>query len=118
MDTEQLALLCNFAEMAVREMEKDKLCSLQRGDSLAEEMRADGMHRAVKTLTEGLFVVDVQSPGWRILLMNEQAATFAGNDTVCHYMQSSSILFAGAVCYVFGHTVVSECREGNSTKQN
>lgn len=78
MDTEQLALLCNFAEMAVREMEKDKLCSLQRGGSLAEEMHADGLHRAVKALTEGLFVIDVMSPGWKILLMNEQAEEFAG----------------------------------------
>lgn len=78
LDTEQMALLCNFAEMAVREMEKDKLCSLQRGNSLAEEMTADGMHRAVKALTEGLFVIDVMSPGWKILLMNEQAAEFAG----------------------------------------
>ena len=78
LDTEQMALLCNFAEMAVREMEKGKLCSLQRGDSLADEMTADGMHRAVKALTEGLFVIDVMSPGWKILLMNEQAAEFAG----------------------------------------
>ena len=78
LDTEQMALLCNFAEMAVREMEKDKLCSLQRGNSLTDEMTADGMHRAVKALTEGLFVVDVMSPGWKILLMNEQAAEFAG----------------------------------------
>ncbi|KAL3138629.1 hypothetical protein ABBQ32_006391 [Trebouxia sp. C0010 RCD-2024] len=78
MDTEQMALLCNFAEMAVREMEKDKLCTLQRGNSLAAEMTADGMHRAVKALTEGLFVIDVMSPGWKILLMNEQAEDFAG----------------------------------------
>lgn len=78
MDTEQMALLCNFAEMAVREMEKDKLCTLQRGNSLAAEMTADGMHRAVKALTEGLFVIDVLSPGWKILLMNEQAEDFAG----------------------------------------
>lgn len=82
LDTEQIALLCNFAEMAVREMEKDKLCSLQRGNSLAAEMTADGMHRAVKALTEGVFVIDVQSPGWKILLMNEQAASFAGLATV------------------------------------
>ena len=78
LDTEQMTLLCNFAEMAVREMEKDKLRSLQRGNSLADEMTADGMHRAVKALTEGLFVIDVMSPGWKILLMNEQAAEFAG----------------------------------------
>lgn len=78
LDTEQLALLCNFAEMAVREMEKDKLCTLQRGDSLAAQMTADGMHRAVKALTQGLFVVDVTAPGWKILLMNDQAASFAG----------------------------------------
>lgn len=84
MDTEQLAILCNFAEMAVREMEKDKLCSLQRGNSLADEMTADGMHRAVKTLTQGLFVVDVMSPGWTVLLMNEQAAEFAGRHLLRH----------------------------------
>lgn len=78
LDTEQLALLCNFAEMAVREMEKDKLCTLKRGDSLVAEMTADGMHRAAKALTQGVFVVDVTAPGWKVLLMNDQAASFAG----------------------------------------
>lgn len=80
LDTEQLALLCNFAEMAVREMEKDKLCTLKRGDSLVAEMTADGMHRAAKALTQGVFVVDVTAPGWKVLLMNDQAACFAGVD--------------------------------------
>ncbi len=78
LDTEQLALLCNFAEMAVREMEKDKLCTLKRGDSLVAEMTADGMHRAAKALTQGVFVVDVTAPGWKVLLMNDQAASFVG----------------------------------------
>ena len=91
MDTEQLALLCNFAEMAVREMEKDKLCSLQRGDSLAEEMHADGLHRAVKALTEGVFVIDVMSPGWKILLMNEQAEEFAGAFPCLDHVVSSRL---------------------------
>lgn len=76
LDTEQLALLCNFAEMAVREMEKDKLAGLQRGNSLAEEMTDYGMHRAVKALTHGLLVVDARSPGWPVLFMNDQGADF------------------------------------------
>ena len=78
LDTEQLTLLCNFAEMAVREMEKDKMCTLQRGNSLAAEMTAGGNHRAAKALTQGLFVVDANAPGWKILLLNDKAAAFAG----------------------------------------
>lgn len=80
LDTEQLALLCNFAEMAVREMEKDKLSGLQRGNSLAEEMTGHGMHRAVKALTHGLLVVDVRSLGWPVLFMNDQGADYVGTD--------------------------------------
>lgn len=64
--------------MAVREMEKDKLIGLQRGNSLAAEMTDYGMHRAVKALTNGLLVVDVRSDGWPVLFMNEQAADFVG----------------------------------------
>ena len=33
LDAEQLALLCNFAEMVVREMEKDKLLQMERRGS-------------------------------------------------------------------------------------
>lgn len=81
LDTEQLALLCNFAEMAVREMEKDKLSGLQRGNSLAEEMTGHGMHRAVKALTHGLLVVDVRSSGWPVLFMNDQGADYVGESS-------------------------------------
>lgn len=63
LDTEQLTLLCNFAEMAVREMEKDKMCTLQRGNSLGAEGTAGGNHRAAKALTQGLFVADVSATG-------------------------------------------------------
>ncbi|KAL3154006.1 hypothetical protein ABBQ32_013559 [Trebouxia sp. C0010 RCD-2024] len=46
--------------MAVREMEKDKMCTLQRGNSLGAEGTAGGNHRAAKALTQGLFVSDLR----------------------------------------------------------
>lgn len=96
LDTDQLALLCNFAEMAVREMEKDKLCGLQRGKSLAAEMTDFGMHRAAKALTSGLLVVDVRSPGWPVQFMNDQAAEFVGGfASVCSVHASQ---YAGGGC--------------------
>ena len=105
LDTEQLALLCNFAEMAVREMEKDKLTGLQRGKSLAAEMKDHGMHRAVKALTSGLLVVDVRSMGWPVQFMNDQAADFVGESSAlrsgCVYMSACvwcAIGLASAAC--------------------
>ena len=51
LDAEQLALLCNFAEMVVREMEKDKLLQMERRGS--QQVHASKAVEAVEAVGQG-----------------------------------------------------------------
>lgn len=96
---EQYNMLIQFAELTVREIEKDKLATLQRivkshaegaglspsasGRSSAiytggEGASAAGLSRAVDCFREGVMLVDLAAPGWSVLYVNEAFVTATG----------------------------------------
>jgi serine/threonine protein kinase len=98
--SEQYNLLAQFAELAVREIEKDKLNLLQkmvqeqRGalglsgsispsgsirSSVSELEPANwGLSRAADCFVEGVMLVDVATPSWQILYTNPAFSTVLG----------------------------------------
>lgn len=81
LSAESCALLCNFAEMVVREIERDKVPApvqpevtvLPSGNSVS-----GGSIRGTNASKEGVFCCDTSDPKWRILFMNDAAALMAG----------------------------------------
>lgn len=66
-DAESCRLLCNFAEVVVRELEKDEAKAAEQR-SLE---RVSGFQQSLETESEGILLVDTSTPDWNILFQNE-----------------------------------------------
>ncbi|KAK9811611.1 hypothetical protein WJX72_006916 [[Myrmecia] bisecta] len=77
-DASCCAILCNFAEMVVREIEADS--ALQHQRQLTAQMTEDNrkLQQAVAAGTAGVVLVDVESPEWPILFCNPVWARVSG----------------------------------------
>ena len=71
MDVDRAALLCNFAELVVRELEAGWAARRQRLHSLR-------LLRAMDAYKQAFLFVDASRPGWRVLYMNDEAVKRTG----------------------------------------
>ena len=76
MDIDRAALLCNFAELVVRELEAEWATRQQRLHSLR-------LLRAMDAYKQAFLFVDVSRPGWRVLYMNDEAMKRTGAGLAC-----------------------------------
>ncbi|KAK9916182.1 hypothetical protein WJX75_009766 [Coccomyxa subellipsoidea] len=70
-DEERAAILCNLAELVVRELEAAWAAQYQRRHSLK-------LMRAMSCYNQAFLVVDTSAPGWRILHTNESITAHTG----------------------------------------
>ena len=70
-DSNSTAILANFAELVVRELEMHAV--LQRQLSVAKMLK-----RAMDCYNQGYLFVDVAMPGWRIMHVNQAFSTCTG----------------------------------------
>ncbi|KAL0037106.1 hypothetical protein WJX79_000594 [Trebouxia sp. C0005] len=66
-DAESCRLLCNFAEVVVRELEKDAA----RAAEQRSLERVSGFQQSLEAESEGILLVDTSTPDWNILFQNE-----------------------------------------------
>ena len=72
-------MLLHLLQMAVREIEKDKLIELQRRQSLEMmDLHSAGLGRVATALEQGVAAVNMHTKGCEILWVNDTAAKFAG----------------------------------------
>ena len=76
MDVDRAALLCNFAELVVRELEAGWAARQQRLHSLR-------LLRAMDAYKQAFLFVDASAPGWRVLYMNDEAMKRTGAGLAC-----------------------------------
>ena len=70
-DEERAAILCNLAELVVRELEAAWAAQYQRRHSLK-------LMRAMSCYNQAFLVVDTSAPGWRILHANDSITVHTG----------------------------------------
>ena len=70
-DSHSAAILANFAELVVREIEMHAV--LRRQLSVAKMLK-----RAMDCYQQGYLFVDVSAPGWRIMHVNQAFSTCTG----------------------------------------
>ncbi len=85
MDQERAAILCNIAELVVREIEMQWAARAQRAHTLR-------LLRTMDCYKEAFMFVDVSVSQWRVLFMNEQAIQETGGFPYC----SSGLQDAGS----------------------
>lgn len=78
MDVDRAALLCNFAELVVRELEANWAARQQHLHSLR-------LLRAMDAYKQAFLFVDACAPGWRVLYMNDEAMKRTGAGPACTY---------------------------------
>lgn len=83
MDLDRAALLCNFAELVVREMEMEWAARQQRAQSLK-------LLRTMDAYKQAFMFVDVSAPQWRVLYLNDHAIQNTGK-TPASYMKMQAI---------------------------
>ncbi|KAL0020911.1 hypothetical protein WJX77_010024 [Trebouxia sp. C0004] len=66
-DAENCRLLCNFAEVVVREIEKDEA----RAAEQRSLERVSGYQQSLEAESEGILLVDTSTQDWNILFQNE-----------------------------------------------
>lgn len=67
-DAESCNLLCNFAEMVVREIEKDKL---RVTESIKLQNQTSSLMRAIDTFNEAIMLVDMAEGHWTLMFVND-----------------------------------------------
>ena len=70
-DEERAAILCNLAELVVRELEVAWAAQYQRRHSLK-------LMRAMSCYNQAFLLVDTSAPGWRILHANDSVTAHTG----------------------------------------
>ncbi|KAK9843847.1 hypothetical protein WJX84_006057 [Apatococcus fuscideae] len=76
-DAESCNLLCNFAEVVVREIEKEKL---RANKTKQLEAQASGLLTAIDCFKDGIMLVDTSTPLWTIIFINDTWTRVTGID--------------------------------------
>eukprot|EP00891_Asterochloris_glomerata_P001527 jgi/Astpho2/1527/Aster-05401 len=74
-DAESCNLLCNFAEVVVREIEKEKL---RANESMRLSRQTSGLLRALDCFSQGIMLVDTSTSDWSIVFVNDAWVTITG----------------------------------------
>ncbi|KAK9808830.1 hypothetical protein WJX72_004554 [[Myrmecia] bisecta] len=74
-DAENCNLLCNFAEVVVREIEKERL---RMSENMRISRQTSGLLRAMDCFSEGIMLVDTSLPMWRIMFINDAWTRITG----------------------------------------
>ena len=75
-DAEQCNVLCNFAEMTVREIQRITESSMQRSMSL--NLENEQLLRSIDDCSDGVVLLDVRIPRWPVLFSNEGWSQLTG----------------------------------------
>mmetsp|Transcript_3321 Transcript_3321/g.9610 ORF Transcript_3321/g.9610 Transcript_3321/m.9610 type:complete len:877 (-) Transcript_3321:642-3272(-) len=67
-DVESCNLLCNFAEMVVREIEKEKL---RVSESVKLQSQTNSLMRAMDAFNEAIMLVDMEEGRWTVMFTND-----------------------------------------------
>lgn len=86
-DSSSAAILSNFAELVVRELEMNAV--MKRHLSMANMLK-----RAMDCYQQGYLFVDVAVPGWRIMHVNQAFSTCTGTHAAEHCRAESRHHFA------------------------
>lgn len=70
-DAEQCNILCNFAEMTVREIQRITESGIQRAMSLNPSPENEQLLRSIDDCSDGVVLLDVRVAGWPVLFSNE-----------------------------------------------
>ena len=94
-DSSSTAILSNFAELMVRELEMHAV--LQRQLSMAQMLQ-----RAMDCYHQGYLFVDVAAPGWRIMHVNQAFSTCTGMLAAaeCHPARPKHRGYPASACYM------------------
>ena len=76
-DAEQCNVLCNFAEMTVREIQRITESSMQR--SMSMNLENEQLLRSIDDCSDGVVLLDVRIPRWPVLFSNEGWSQLTGN---------------------------------------
>lgn len=79
-DAESCNLLANFAEMVVREIEKDKVLAQQAQKSAVLSQENSQLLRAIDCFGEGILLCNLSLPRWPMLFANEAFERITGID--------------------------------------
>ncbi|KAK9810348.1 hypothetical protein WJX72_009180 [[Myrmecia] bisecta] len=77
-DAESCNLLCNFATMVVRDVERQHEEDLQRRQSMQLSRENTQLMRAIDACSDGVVLVDVTYPKWPVMFSNEGWSTLTG----------------------------------------
>ena len=70
-DAEQCNVLCNFAEMSVREIQRITESNMQRAMSLNPTPENEQLLRSIDDCSDGVVLLDVRIARWPVLFSNE-----------------------------------------------
>ena len=76
-DAEQCNVLCNFAEMTVREIQRITESSMQR--SMSMNLENEQLLRSIDDCSDGVVLLDVRIPRWPVLFSNEGWSQLTGS---------------------------------------
>ena len=76
-DAEQCNVLCNFAEMTVREIQRITESSMQR--SMSMNLENEQLLRSIDDCSDGVVLLDVRIPRWPVLFSNEGWSHLTGS---------------------------------------
>ncbi|KAK9827983.1 hypothetical protein WJX81_005140 [Elliptochloris bilobata] len=68
LDAEQLNVLCNFAEVVVREIEKD---AARQAETERMQAQTSGLLSAMDCFSEGIMLVNTATDSWDVLFVND-----------------------------------------------
>ena len=87
-DAEKCNVLCNFAEMVMRDLERQAI-SLQRQASVdSMGLKDDVLLRTMEECSDGIVLLDTSKPCWPILFVNEGWTTVTGAEITYHLLEN------------------------------
>ena len=78
-DAEQCNVLCNFAEMTMREINRISESGVQRAMSLNPTPENEQLLRSIDACSDGVVLLDVRIARWPVLFSNEGWSQLTGD---------------------------------------
>ena len=82
-DAEQCNVLCNFAEMTMREIQRITESNMQRSMSMNAEN--EQLLRSIDDCSDGVVLLDVRIARWPVLFSNEGWTQLTGTACYCNH---------------------------------
>jgi hypothetical protein len=83
-DAEKCNVLCNFAEMVMRDLERQATSTQRQASVDSLGLKDDVLLRTMEECSDGIVLLDTGKPGWPILFVNEGWTTVTGAGSASH----------------------------------